>query len=321
MIKVFVSSTFKDLVAHRTAVREVPHRMKTDVDAMEYFGSRPDTPEGACAQEIGECDVLVGIYAWRYGWQPEGSEFSITEQEFDVAVAKGKKCLCYVVDENWPWPPGFIDSGDAASRLRAFKAKVGKLVVSAFTSPDDLAKRVAADLGNLLRKAQAPAALSPAALDWSALPANVRKEVMQILQGLPDSDAIAHDADRVRWVVRPEDFGCLVFDRRSNEYIPFDQDAADIFRLSTRKSLNEVFEFLQDRFKRESFRTFVELCQSIELLDAEGRFTGEFIDTLTPPRGRLSAPIGVHLSCTNACNFRCNHCYASSGNPHAGELT
>jgi MoaA/NifB/PqqE/SkfB family radical SAM enzyme len=321
LIKVFVSSTFKDLVEYRTGVREVLHRMKTDVDAMEYFGSRPDTPEGACAKEIVECDVLVGIYAWRYGWQPDPDGPSITEQEFDAAMQAGKKCLCYVVDQNWPWPPGFIDSGDASSRLERFKAKVGKLVVSTFTTPDDLAKRVAADLGNLIRENKPPAAVSPVTLDWGTLPSEVRKEVMQILRRLPETDSVAHDADRVRFVARPEYFGSLVFDRANADYIPFDQDATDIFRLSSKKSLNQVFEFLQNRIQRDAFRQFVELCQSIQLLDGGGKFSGEFIDAITPPRGRLSAPVRVHLSCTSACNFRCSHCCASSGNPYAGELT
>jgi radical SAM protein with 4Fe4S-binding SPASM domain len=29
----------------------------------------------------------------------------------------------------------------------------------------------------------------------------------------------------------------------------------------------------------------------------------------------------VHLACTKACNFRCRHCFSSSGNPYSDELT
>jgi hypothetical protein len=39
-----------------------------------------------------------------------------------------------------------IDQGDSAGRLRAFKVKVSALVRSTFTTPDNLAKQVAADL-------------------------------------------------------------------------------------------------------------------------------------------------------------------------------
>lgn len=318
MLKVFVSSTYKDLIEHRTAVREVLHRMKTDVDAMEYFGSRPDTPESACSKEIADCDVLIGIYAWRYGWQPTPDGPSITEQEFDCAVQAGKKCLCYMVDPAWPWPPGFIDTGDAAARLQQLKSKVGKLVVSTFKTPDDLAKCVAADLANLLRTS-VPA--SPLGLNWESVSPEIRRQVMAILNSLPDIKPAGADADRTRFVARPEYFGCLVYDRMRADYIPFDQDATDIFRLVGRKSLSQVAELLESRIRGASLQTFVQLCQSIGLTDSESKFTGVFLDGVSPPQGRLSAPTRVHFSCTNACNFRCNHCFSSSGNPLVGELT
>ena len=65
----------------------------------------------------------------------------------------------------------------------------------------------------------------------------------------------------------------------------------------------------------------VQLCQSINLLDAKGKFTGKFIDKNWSADRHLSAPLTVYLSCTKACNFRCGHCFSSSGNPFPGELT
>lgn len=149
-MRIFVSSTFADLAEHRTAVNDVLQRMRLDFSAMEYFGSRADEVAPACMGEIRECTVFVGIYAWRYGWQPSPDTASITEQEFDHARLMGKRCLCYVVDEKYPWPPGFVDQGDLAARLRHLKQKVGVLVRSRFTTPDDLAKQVAADLAREL---------------------------------------------------------------------------------------------------------------------------------------------------------------------------
>ena len=322
MIKVFLSSTFEDLTEHRKAVLEVLHRMKADVEAMEYFGSRPDGPEAACIQEINECNVLIGIYAWRYGCQPDPEGPSITEQEFDWAMKSGKKCLCYRIDPEFPWKKKFIDSGPTGDRLAGFKTKVGQLVVSNFTSPDDLAKRVAADLGNLLRKIAPPALASPLAFDWGSVPGAVRKELMEILGHLPEIEpGQAGNAARARFVARPEFFGSLIFDRVNVDYIPFDQEATGILRLLATKSLDQVFGRLRSKVQRQAFEQFTALCQSIGMLDAQGRFAGAFIEDLTPPRGRLSAPTRVHFSVTNACNFRCRHCYASSGNPYAGELT
>src|SRR5260370_1076104 len=84
-------ATSADLSQHRNAVHEVILRMKLQFGAMEYFGSRGDGASHVCFKEIAECDMLLGIYAWRYGWQPTPSEPSITEQEFDCAVSKKKK--------------------------------------------------------------------------------------------------------------------------------------------------------------------------------------------------------------------------------------
>jgi len=145
-MKVFVSSTYADLGDHRAAVGQVLLRMQVGFAAMEHFGSRADEAIPACRAEIAQCDILVGIYAWRYGWQPTPTAPSITEEEFDYARSLGKRCLCYVVDESFSWPPVLMDRGEAAVRLEQFKRKVSQLVRSTFTNPDNLAKQVAADL-------------------------------------------------------------------------------------------------------------------------------------------------------------------------------
>jgi len=152
-MKIFVSSTYVDLSQHRAAVNEVFLRMKNQLAAMEYFGSRGDEASVACFKEIADCNIFIGFYAWRYGWQQKLSEPSITEQEFDYATLKKKKCLCYVVDDAFPWLPAHIDHGDAATRLSAFKEKVSKLVRSKFTTADNLAKQIAADLAREMSKA------------------------------------------------------------------------------------------------------------------------------------------------------------------------
>jgi hypothetical protein len=148
-MRIFVSSTYRDLVAHREMVNQVLARMKLEFAAMEYFGSRGDEALPICKQEIGECDLFVGIYAWRYGWQPDETGPSITEAEFNEARARGKTCLCYVVDDDHPWRPSMIDppDSDAGRSLAVFKARIARLVRSTFTTPENLASQVAADLG------------------------------------------------------------------------------------------------------------------------------------------------------------------------------
>jgi hypothetical protein len=135
-----------DLEEHRKVLNDTLLRMKQQFASMEYFGSRTDTPMAACEKEIDECTFFIGIYAWRYGWVPPNRISSITEQEFDYAILKKKKCLCYIADEKYGWMPMYIDKGSDADRLILFKSKVSSLVRSKFSTPDNLAKQAAADI-------------------------------------------------------------------------------------------------------------------------------------------------------------------------------
>jgi hypothetical protein len=158
-VKVFVSSTYADQREHREAINNTLARMKVQFSAMEYFGSRADEAFPVCTDEINACDALIGIYAWRYGWRPTPQGPSITELEFDYARQHGKRCLCYIVEESYPWPPPLMDIGENAERLQAFKGKVNLLVRSTFTTPDNLSTQIAADLVRELTRVESAAAL------------------------------------------------------------------------------------------------------------------------------------------------------------------
>lgn len=150
-MKVFLSSTYVDLVEYRRAVVEVLERLGHQVGRMEVFGAIPEEPTTACLSELQECELFIGIYAHRYGYIPDGSECSITEQEFLHAKRAGKKLFCFVVDDNHPWPPKMIDAEPKMSRLQALKDTVRKyVVIETFTSPSDLALKVATSVGRYL---------------------------------------------------------------------------------------------------------------------------------------------------------------------------
>jgi len=162
-LQVFISSTSIDLQEHRRAVFDAVMQAGEYGIDMKYFGSRPDDPVEVCFEAIREADVLVGIYAMRYGWIPEGQTCSITEMEFDYARQLGKPCLCYVVDEkNANWPIHLIEFA-AIPALANFKQKVGQLVRTTFTTPDNLAKNVVADLAREMKKRAAAETPPPAA--------------------------------------------------------------------------------------------------------------------------------------------------------------
>lgn len=192
-MKIFISSTFQDLIAHRTAVNEILSRMKLQISAMELFGSRTDEISFACEKEIYECDIFIGIYAWRYGWQRESSGISITEEEFNFARANKKRCLCYVIDEKHPWPPLMVEQGEAGNRLKNFKREVSRLVRSTFTTPDNLAKQIAADLARELAPPTQPDSFGTIIrLNWGVFSPD-----LQMVLSTAYSQAIAESDDGV----------------------------------------------------------------------------------------------------------------------------
>ena len=147
--RVFVSSTFKDLVRHREAVRTSIRRLDAIDIAMENFGARDERPRDESLRLVRESsDVFVGIYAYRYGTIPPGDDRSITEQEYLEARKRKLPLYLYEVSRHHHWPERLVETGPAAALLAAFKSR---LVLDAtpwpFTTPSDLAASVAGDLG------------------------------------------------------------------------------------------------------------------------------------------------------------------------------
>jgi hypothetical protein len=156
-MKVFLSSTYIDLTDHRNKAAEAIERLDQEVGRMEVFGARPAEPHAASLAEVDACDVFVGIYAHRYGYKPPSSDISITEAEFRHAKGLGKPLFCFVVNEDYPWPPPMIEDEPGRSNLRAFKTEIGtSLVTERFTTPDDLALKIATSLGRHIAQPFSP---------------------------------------------------------------------------------------------------------------------------------------------------------------------
>ena len=108
-MKIFLSSTYLDLIEHRKAVVNALRTMGEEVDHMEIFGAHDEEPTKASLDELDKCDVLVGIYAYRYGTVPKGSKVSVTEQEYLYAMSKKMPILVFVVNEDYDWSPKKMD--------------------------------------------------------------------------------------------------------------------------------------------------------------------------------------------------------------------
>lgn len=127
-------------------------------------------------------------------------------------------------------------------------------------------------------------------------------------------------SSRARFIGRKEYFGSLIYDKDRGDYIPFDWDATYIFEESKKRSQKEIFKKLNGKITEQGFQTFIQLCQSIELMDKEGKFLGEILSSPAVPQ-ILSAPLKVHLCITKECPLKCRHCSQESRDPAPDELS
>lgn len=145
MPKAYVSSTFDDLRDYRRTAQVVLKRFGYEDVAMEYYVAEDKRPLDRCLADVSACDVYIGIFAWRYGFIPDGQTLSITELEYQRAVKAKKPRLLFVVDEDAAWSPKQMDRD--RSRIEAFHERVRKdKIVSKFSTPDTLEGRLSAAL-------------------------------------------------------------------------------------------------------------------------------------------------------------------------------
>lgn len=153
-MKVYISSTYQDLVDHRAAVDRTLHQMGHDVIGMEQYVAEGSKPVDRCKADVRAADVYVIIVAWRFGYVPGRTASppdgrSITEIELQEAQASGRPVLAFLLDPEAPWPPNHVDAmggaqgaGEDVSRLRTLLGT--NYLAGIFRTPDDLASQVAA---------------------------------------------------------------------------------------------------------------------------------------------------------------------------------
>lgn len=153
-MKIYISSTKRDLVEHRAAVDRTLRRMGHDAIGMEQYIAEGGKPLERCKQDVATADLYVVIVAWCYGSVPVGlskpnDKRSFVELELDEAVEKGKTVLAFLLDPETPWPPNQVDAmgSDAGEgqKVAALRARLGANYLSGiFRTPDDLASQVQA---------------------------------------------------------------------------------------------------------------------------------------------------------------------------------
>lgn len=157
-LRVYLSSTCEDLKAYRDAVGLALARSGLTVARMETYVASDQRPLDLCLKDVAQCEVFVGLYAWRYGYEPPAAHgnpdaCSITHLEYRQAEACGLRKLLFFAhpDTREQWPASFRDDltgqGDGGAKLAQFRQTVGsEKTVSFFRTEDELATLVLASI-------------------------------------------------------------------------------------------------------------------------------------------------------------------------------
>ena len=101
MTKIYLSSTYGDLIGYREAVARALRTLENvEIRAMEDYVARDERPLEKCLRDVEWCDVYIGIFAHRYGYIPledNPERKSITELEYRKAVEAGKHKLIFLL--------------------------------------------------------------------------------------------------------------------------------------------------------------------------------------------------------------------------------
>jgi predicted ATPase len=85
-LRVFVSSTLRELAAERRAVRQAIERLAA-TPVMFELGARPHPPRELYRAYLEQSDIFVGLYWDKYGWVAPGEAVSGLEDEYNLAPA------------------------------------------------------------------------------------------------------------------------------------------------------------------------------------------------------------------------------------------
>ncbi len=161
---VMISSTARDLPKHREQVRLACERAGFEPrEMMEHLTAENRDAVEVSLRMVEEADVYLGIFAYRYGFVPPGSDISITEMEYNRAVELGKPRLVFFIHKDHPVVIEDVETGPGAEKLQALKARIGEARVAAFfKSSDGIRSDVVEALTKLAKEIDTAAPLAAA---------------------------------------------------------------------------------------------------------------------------------------------------------------
>lgn len=133
--RVFVSSTYTDMLPYREAIQTALNKADCVPYGMERFGAEAIPPLEVCYRELEASQIYVCAFGMRYGSIDEETGKSYTQLEYEKARELGKPTLVFLIDENKVrFNLSEIDMGETGEKLVAFKKDVkdSKEVACAF---------------------------------------------------------------------------------------------------------------------------------------------------------------------------------------------
>ncbi|RZS68158.1 putative ATPase [Agromyces ramosus] len=188
-LRVFVSSTLRELGSERRAVRAAIEQLNL-APVMFELGARPHPPRDLYRAYLAQSDIFVGLYGERYGWVAPGEDISGLEDEYRLA-RPGMPMLVYVKD-----------GGEREPRLAELLERIrgdDRASYAYYADPEQLAELVRGDLATLLAerftRASSPADEPVDSMDGTVeLPAALtsligrEREVEAVVELLSDDD-------------------------------------------------------------------------------------------------------------------------------------
>src|SRR5512143_3817461 len=139
-LRVFVSSTLKELAEERKAVRQAILKLRL-APVMFESGARPHPPQDLYKSYLAQSQIFIGIYWQSYGWIAPGTLVSGLEDEYNLSAALPS--LIYIKN---PAPEREPALSKLLDRIRNDNSKC----YTYFSTPQELKELVQDDLALLL---------------------------------------------------------------------------------------------------------------------------------------------------------------------------
>jgi tetratricopeptide (TPR) repeat protein len=142
--KVMISSTARDLPEHREQVMNACMRLGMfHPDMMEHLTATDANALEVSLKMVDEAEIYVGVFAYRYGYVPNGQAISVTEAEYNRAVERDIPRLIFLMSDEHPVRPSDVETGEGAEKLKKLKERLKEeRVVGFFNSVDNLGLQV-----------------------------------------------------------------------------------------------------------------------------------------------------------------------------------